>query len=551
MSQRKVLYLIDGSSYIYRAFFAIAHLSNSRGMPTQAVYGFIQMIKKIREEKDPEFLAMVFDAKGPTFRHQLYPQYKANRPAMPEALQVQIPYIKQVCQGYGLPILEREGLEADDLIGSLTGQATREGFEVVIVSGDKDLMQLISPRVCLWDTLKDQVFDLATVKERFGTTPDRLTDIMGLSGDTSDNIPGVPGIGEKTAVKLLQTHGSLDQMYSNLAAVTPVRIREKLEQYRDQAYLSRQLATLDTREVAGWQAEAFRIKPPNREELKALFSELEFKKLLDDMGEIQEVRSPVRDYHGIFTAGDLAGVIRKIGQAGRVSLDLETTSEDPLKAEIVGIALSCREGEGVYVPVGHAYLGAPAQLPREEVLAALAGLIEDPGIEKIGQNIKYEWLVLHRSGLAYRGLAFDTMIASYLLNPGRRTHNLTQIAWEHLQQKLITYKEVAGSGPKALIFSEVAGGSGGGICRRRRGSHLGPGRAPRPPAQGRGAGGPLFRAGDALSHRSWRRWNSGGCGSIPGHWRTCPGRSRGSWTGWKSRFTAWPGNVSTSIPPSS
>jgi len=455
MDQRKVLYLIDGSSYIYRAFYAIAHLSNSKGMPTQAIYGFVQMVNKVLEEQEPQYLALVFDAKGPTFRHEIFSEYKANRPPMPEALQVQIPYIKEVSQAYGFPILEKEGLEADDLIGTLALEAERKGFEVVIVSGDKDLMQLISKKVWMWDTLKDQVFDLRAVKERFGTTPDHIPDVLGLAGDSSDNIPGVPGIGEKTAVKLIQAHGSLDNLLENLPDVAPPKIREKITAFQEQARLSRQLATIDTGVSLDLSVEELKPGAADLEKLKALFTELEFKKFLDGLGGVAEVRDHPRDYRGVFDRKDLERIIQEIKKAGRVSLDLETTSPDPIRAEIVGIALSWKEGEGFYVPVGHTYLGAPDQLPRDQVLLDLADLIQDSRIEKIGQNIKYEWLVLRRYGLDYRGIAFDTMLASYLLNPGRRAHNLNQIAWEHLNQKLITYKEVVGTGSKALNFSAV------------------------------------------------------------------------------------------------
>ena len=455
MDEKKVIFLIDGSSYIYRAFYAIAHLSNSKGMPTQAIYGFVQMVNKVLEEQQPRYLALVFDAKGPTFRHEIFPEYKAHRPPMPDALQVQIPYIKEISQAYGFPILEKEGLEADDLIGTLARQAEEKGLEVVIISGDKDLMQLVSPRVWMWDTLKDQIFDLKAVQERFGSTPDRLPDIFGLAGDSSDNIPGVPGIGEKTAVKLIQTHGTLDRLLDDLPGLTPPRLRDKIDQNRDQALLSRRLATIDTGVPLDLAVEDLKPTPADLEKLKALFTELEFKKFLDSLGEVAEARENPRDYRGIFEETELEQVIREINKAGRVSLDLETTSQDPLRAEIVGIALSWKEGEGFYVPVSHTYLGAPDQLKRERVLADLQDIIENPVIKKIGQNIKYEWLILRRYGLDYRGLTFDTMLASYLLNPGRRTHGLDQIAWEHLNQKLITYKEVTGTGSKALNFSQV------------------------------------------------------------------------------------------------
>ncbi len=284
MTDQPKLYLIDGSSYIYRAFFAIGRLTNPQGMPTQAVFGFIQMIRKILEQEKPEHLAMVFDAKGPTFRHDLYEEYKAHRPTMPDDLIVQIPYIKEVSRYYGLPILEKQGFEADDIIATLAKQAEAKGFEVVIVSGDKDLMQMISPRICMWDTLKNQVFNLETVQERFGTSPSQWVDIMGLAGDSSDNVPGVPGIGEKTAVKLIQAHGSLDKLLDESTPVTPPKLKEKLLQYKEQALLSRALVTLDTEVPLDLSATELEIQPKDVSGLKKLFQELGFKKFIEDLG---------------------------------------------------------------------------------------------------------------------------------------------------------------------------------------------------------------------------------------------------------------------------
>ncbi len=456
MTDRPKLYLIDGSSYIYRAFFAIGRLSNSKGMPTQAVFGFVQMIRKIIEQEKPDFLAMVFDAKGPTFRHEMYDEYKAHRPSMPDDLIVQIPYIKEVSRCYGLPILEKQGVEADDIIATLAKEAEAKGFEVVMVSGDKDLMQMISPHIRMWDTLKDQVFDLETVRERFGTRPERIVDIMGLAGDSSDNVPGVPGIGEKTAVKLIQAHGSLENILDEATPVTPPKLKEKLLQYKEQALLSRTLVTLDSKVPLDLSATDLKIQPKDTPRLKALFQELGFKKFIEDLGGGEAAKKPVlMDYKGITDWNELVSFVEKIKKAGRVSLDLETTSEDPMKAEIVGIGLSYEEGRAVYIPVGHTYLGVLTQLPLSEVLQLLKGVLEDPGIEKIGQNIKYEWIILKRYGLAYKGKAFDTMIASYLLNPSRRTHSLNQIALDYLNRRLTTYKEVVGTGAKAKNFCEV------------------------------------------------------------------------------------------------
>jgi DNA polymerase-1 len=449
------LYLIDGSSYVYRAFFALGHLSNSKGLPTQAVFGFTQMLRKILDQEKPEFMAVVFDAKGPTFRHERYREYKAHRPPVPEGLIAQLPYIKEISRSYGLPILEKSGFEADDLIATLTEAGEAEGFEIVIISGDKDLLQLISARTRMWDTMKDQVFDLESVKARFGTPPSGLIDIMGLAGDSSDNVPGVPGIGEKTASRLIQTYGSLDKLLQQLETVSPAKLKEKLSSYKEQALLSRDLVTLDKRVPLELTVNELKVRPENQVRLKELFEELEFKKLLDELGGIHTVESMKPDFRMINDREELVAVIKGIIKRGRVSLDLETTSPDPMRAEIVGVALSTEEGSAVYVPVGHSYIGAPEQLPLAEVLDSLKTILEDPGIRKIGQNIKYEWVILSRCGLPYRGLAFDTMIASYLLNPSRRTHNLNQIALDFLSRKLISFKEVVGTGSKAKNFSEV------------------------------------------------------------------------------------------------
>jgi DNA polymerase-1 len=456
MALAPTLYLIDGSSYIYRAFYALGRLSNAQGMPTQAIFGYLQMIRRILDQEKPDYLAVVFDAKGPTFRHELYGQYKAHRPTMPDDLVVQIPYIKQVSRLYGLPIVEKGGFEADDIIATLAKEAEARGFEVIIVSGDKDLMQIISPQIRIWDTLKDKILNEESVRERFGTSPAGLVDVMGLAGDSSDNVPGVPGIGEKTAVKLIMAHGSLDKVLAEETAVTPPKLKERLLQYKEQALLSRQLVTLNSKVSLDLSATDLKIQGKDIPELKDLFEELGFKKFLEELGgeSKKEEQSP-REYQGILVWEDLLACLEEIKKNGRVSLDLETTSEDPLRAEIVGISLSFREGQAVYVPVGHSYLGAPQQLPVDRVLNVLKEIVEDSNIDMIGQNVKYEWIILKRYGLAYRGKAFDTMIASYLLTPSRRTHNLTQIAGEYLNRRLTTYKEVVGTGAKALNFSQV------------------------------------------------------------------------------------------------
>jgi DNA polymerase-1 len=450
----KILYLIDGTAYVHRAYHAIRNLSNSRGLPTNAVFGFARMLIKMMEERRPPCAAICFDTKGPTFRHEIYGDYKANRPPMPEEMAVQIPYIKKVVEGFRLPSIELAGYEADDLIGTLAAEAEESGYSVIIVTGDKDFLQLVSDRVSIWDPMKDKTIDVDRVREEYGLSPGQMIDAMGLAGDASDNIPGVPGIGMKTAVKLIDAFGSMDALYERLEEISAKKQKEKLADHRDQAFLSRELVTICRTAPVSLSSMELALSAPDRDALFDLFTELEFRQLQQQFK--NDGDAPAAEYRAVLDEAGLAEVIEAVQAAEAFAIDTETTSQDPMRAELVGVSLSVRPGEAVYIPCGHRYIGAPPQLSCETVLDRLRPLVEDSKRVKIGQNIKYDWIVLARQGVDFSGPLFDTMVASYLLNPTKRAHNLDQIALDFLGRKTITYEEVAGKGKGAKCFSEVA-----------------------------------------------------------------------------------------------
>ncbi|MGD8250661.1 MAG: DNA polymerase I [Desulfobacterales bacterium] len=443
MTSRHTIYLIDGSAYVYRAFHAIRSLANSSGLPTNAVFGFTRMLMKLMEDRSPSHVGLFFDAKGPTFRHERYAEYKANRPPMPEDMVTQLPYIHQVATGFRIPAIEIEGFEADDLIGAVARAAERDGFDVVIVTGDKDFVQLLSDRVSIWDPMKDRTLLCADFREANGIEPGQMVDAMGLSGDTSDNIPGVPGIGPKTALTLIRTFGSIDGLYEQVATLKGKKKQyENLITFRDQAYLSRDLAAIRTDAPISWKADRFKTKPPDRKALADLFGQLEFRELRQRFSDGSP--APEKTYRVVLDDEALQGLISILGDAELISVDTETTSRNPLKAKLVGLSFSVAPHEAWYIPVGHRYLGAPSQLNQNRVLQSLRPILEDPTRPKVGQNIKYDWMVLSRHGVALEGVVFDTMVASYLLNPSKRSHGLDQIALDYLNHKTIPYEEVAG-----------------------------------------------------------------------------------------------------------
>jgi DNA polymerase-1 len=451
MQPKPTLYLIDGSAYIHRAYHAIRGLSNSKGLPTNAVFGFTRILLKLIQDRSPVYAAMLFDAKGPTFRHDMYQDYKANRPPMPEDLAMQIPYIKEVTKGFNLPVIEKTGYEADDLIGTLARLAESAGYTVVMVTGDKDFVQLVTDNATIWDPMKDEVIDTDVVRQKFDVTPSQMIDVMGLSGDTSDNIPGVPGIGPKTALALIKIHGDMESLYENIDQLTKKKQKENLIRFRDQAFLSRDLVRIDVRAPLAFEPDHFRLVEPDAAELSRLFKQLEFNQLQQTFAQNRRPRE--KDYRAVLGQAAFLELVRALKEAGTVAIDTETTSQDPLKAELVGLSFAIRNDQAFYIPCGHTSQDASAQLGREAVLQTLKPLLEDPGIKKIGQNIKYDWLVLNGCGIALDGVFFDTMVASYLINPSKRAHNLDQIALDFLDHKTTTFAEVLG---KSLTsFAEV------------------------------------------------------------------------------------------------
>jgi len=453
MEKEKTLYLIDGTAYIYRAYHAIRGLSNSRGLPTNAIFGFTRMLMKLMEDRSPQYVAMFFDAKGPTFRHEMYKDYKANRPPMPEDMVVQLPYIKEVTAAFNLPTIEMSGFEADDLIGTAARLAEEQGYSVVIVTGDKDFMQLVTDKIAIWDPMKDSTIDIQSFKEKFGIEPHQMIDVQGLSGDTADNIPGVPGIGQKTALSLIKTYRSMQQVYQKLDTITKKKQRENLENFKDQAFLSRELVTINTKVPVSLDTAKFKVTAPERNKLSALFKNLEFRQLQQAFPEQADLSS--KDYQAIMDIAGLQKLISRLESAERFALDTETTSTNPMQAKLVGLSFAVCAHQAFYIPCAHNYLGAPDQLDLKTVLDRLRPVLENPEVKKVGQNIKYDWMVLARHGINLAGVAFDTMLASYLLDPSKRAHNLDQIALDFLGHKTITFEQVAGKGKNAVLFSQV------------------------------------------------------------------------------------------------
>ncbi len=449
MAQAPVIYLLDASSYIHRAFHAIRGLSTRDGVPTGAVYGFTQMLLRVIKDAEPQYLAVVYDAKGPTFRHEMYPAYKANRPPLDPGLITQFPLVRQVVTALELPAVEMEGYEADDLMASLAAQAKAQGFEVVLVTGDKDFFQLVGQGVTIWDTMKDQRLGPDEVSEKLGITPEQVVDYMALTGDSSDNVPGVPGVGPKTAAKLINEYGNLDAVLEAAPDMKKSKMRSNLIEYRDQALLSRNLVRLALDAPVQFQPSVFEVREPDPAVLTPVLARLEFSKLVSEFA-----APPVAvdtDYGRITNPAKLEAFLKAAKKKGRLSVDTETTSLDVMQADLVGVSLCHDAGKAVYVPVGHQLKEGQSQADREAVLKVLAPYLADPDLPKIGQNLKYDLSVLKRAGLTVGGVAFDTMVASYLLNPGRTSHGLTAIAAEFLGRGMISYEEATGG--KNLSFA--------------------------------------------------------------------------------------------------
>jgi len=453
MKKDKTLYLIDGTAYIYRAYHAIRGLTNSKGLPTNAAFGFTRIVIKLLEDRSPKHVAMLFDAKGPTFRHKIYKDYKANRPPMPEDLSVQIPHIKEITKGFNIPVMEMQGFEADDLIGALGRMAEEAGFFVVMVTGDKDFVQLVTDKAVIWDPMKEKTIDIKAVRESFGVEPGQMIDVMGLSGDTSDNIPGVPGIGPKTALTLIKTFGSMEQLYEQLDKITKKKQHQNLVQYKEQAFLSKELVKINTRVPIAFNPHDFRFKEPDNARLSSLFKTLEFRQLQKDFPKKSDLSK--KQYATVLDKDAFSDLVARLKTSDMFAVDTETTSKDPMKAKLVGLSFSVKSDEAFYIPLAHDYPDVPDQLALKTVLNLLKSLLENPVIKKIGQNIKYDWMVLKRHGINLAGVVFDTMLASYLINPSKHAHNLDQIALDFLDHKTITYEDVTGKGKKGVSFAEV------------------------------------------------------------------------------------------------
>ena len=448
----KRLFIIDGNSYIYRAFYAIRNLSTSAGLPSNAVFGFANMLLKVIKEKEPDLLAIAFDPKGPTRRHGEFKEYKAHRPPMPKDLIPQIPYIHNLVKAFRIPVFVIEGQEADDVIATLARHAITAGMDVVIVTGDKDMLQLVGPGVTVYDSLKERTIGPAEVEERFGVPPERVVEIMGLMGDASDNIPGVPGIGEKTAQALIKEYGTIEDLLANTHKITRPKLRQSLMENAGLARLSRELAVLHPDVPLDIDFDQLSLKEPDSPALLSILRELEFTSLLKYVTTTPEKDS---QYRTVLSDSDFQEMLGIVSRAKELSFDTETTSLDPMQAELVGVSFCVEPYSAYYLPLGHTCAGTPAQLPRENVLKQIKSLLEDRSLKKIGQNLKYDVQVLRHAGIEVQGIFFDTMIASYLLNPSKTSHGLDSIALEYLNYKTMTYADVTGTGKKQICFNEV------------------------------------------------------------------------------------------------
>ena len=452
------LVLVDGSSYLYRAFHAMPNLTNSQGEPTGAVYGVVNMLRRLLKEQPSEYFAVVFDAPGPTFRDQMYPKYKANRPPMPDELRGQIQPLHDVISALGLPLICVKGVEADDVIGTLAVAASEMGIETLIASGDKDLFQLVGDKVLLVDSMKDITYDATGVVNKFGVPPERMVDFLTLVGDSVDNIPGVPKVGPKTASKWLNEFGSLDELVQHANEIGG-KVGEYLRGALDQLPMSKALATIKLDVQLDVHPDGLQLQPADKSRLRTLYAGLEFKTWLSELGGLSagddKAKSPPVDYQVILDQKALNRWIKRLQSAELISIDTETTSLDPMQARIVGLSFTDRTCEAAYLPLGHDYAGAPDQLPLEETLAQLKPLLEDPTLPKVGQNLKYDRSVLLNHDIELRGIRFDTMLESYVLDSTGSRHDMDTLSLKYLGLNSIRYEDVAGKGKKQLTFNQV------------------------------------------------------------------------------------------------
>lgn len=456
MSQKKSLILVDGSSYLYRAFHAMPALSNSKQFPTGAIYGVINMLKRLLTQYQPEHIAVVFDTKGKTFRDELYAEYKATRKEMPDDLSRQIAPIHDIIRAMGLPLVAVEGVEADDVIGTLAQHATSAGLNTLVSTGDKDMAQLVNQHVTLVNTMTDTVMDPAGVKEKFGVMPDQIIDYLTLVGDTSDNIPGVPQVGPKTAAKWLNEFGSLQNIVKNADKITG-KVGENLRASIGQLPLTKELVTIKLDVTLPMDFNELTLKSADDKKLLDWFKELEFKNWLAELLK-KPSESPIEKYKAhevIFSEKDLEKWLKQLQQAKQFAFDTETTSLDTCHAKIVGVSFAIEKGKAAYVPIAHDYLGVPKQLSENDVLAQLKPLLENPSIKKIGQHIKYDMEVLANYDIHMQGVTYDTMLEAYVLESTGGGYDMDSLALKHLGWKTISYEDVAGKGSKQISFSQV------------------------------------------------------------------------------------------------
>ena len=456
--QTPPIILVDGSSYLFRAFHALPPLTNSKNQQTGAVYGVINMLRKLRAEYQPEYMAVVFDAKGKTFRHEMYPDYKGTRPKMPEELSSQIQPLHELIRAQGFPLISEEGVEADDVIGTLAAQASAEGRDMLVSTGDKDMAQLVSPHVTLINTMTNKVMDAAGVEEKFGVKPEQIIDYLALMGDTSDNIPGVPKVGPKTAVKWLAEYGTLDNLVEHADEITG-KIGENLRNALEQLPLSKDLTTIRCDVELHESLEDLKIGEADTETLEKIYTEMEFRSWLDELsGGVEQKQERAKQevsYETVLDKKAFDGWIKRLEKAELFAFDTETTSLDYLHARIVGVSFAVEEHSAAYVPFGHDYPGAPEQLDEATVLGALKPILEDENRAKLGQNLKYDAHVLQNHGINMRGIAEDTMLESYVLDSTQR-HDMDTMSLRVLGHNTIHFEDIAGKGKKQLTFNEIA-----------------------------------------------------------------------------------------------
>ncbi len=433
------LYLIDGNSYVYRAFYAIRGLTNSKGFPTNAIYGFTNMLLKIIREKKPDGIVVSFDSPSPTERHRIFEAYKAHRPETPNELVQQLPHIRKIVDAFNIKIFEVPGYEADDLLGTIADRASKKGADIFIVTADKDMLQLVGDGIRIYDPMKDRVLDEEYVKEKFGVGPERVTEFMALTGDAVDNIPGIKGVGEKTAKELLGEVVSLDELLNKPEKIKKEKLRKLVTENADMVRLSKKLATIDTSVPIDADMKDFALKEPDWLALFSLFREFEFGSL---MKLIPSGISIERNYDTVLSIEKLKEIAASI--KGEFAFDIEATGRNPMIDSLVGLALCKEKGRAFYIPVSHSYLGAPVQINKRDIIEELLPVFEDRETAKVGHNLKYDITMLRQDGVSVRGVLFDTMIAAYLINPNKPNHSLEEVALEYLSYRKKTFPEVLG-----------------------------------------------------------------------------------------------------------